>query len=304
MGLGEWAALSAAFLWTISSLFWSGVRLSAWDMNFSKCVLGAVLVGLHLLAVSVLWGQAPLTAAPRTWGLLALSALVGIVIGDTCYFRCLQILGPRRALMVSTTSPIFAVVFGWIWLGEATMWLTIAGICITVLGVVMVIRDRKAGVEGGNLMPGSFSTGVVAGLLGAAFNAFGTVFSKLAMFEDGKSVCGFLEATWIRLFLSACMIFAVVVAQRALIPLWQKVREQGVWWRLLVGTTLGTWLGIGASMFAFKETSNIAIAQTLMSTCPLFAIPICWLLYKQRVSWLSFAGTIVAILGIWLVLQK
>ena len=71
---------------------------------------------------------------------------------------------------------------------------------------------------------------------------------------------------------------------------------------LLMATTLGTWLGIWFSQIAYNH-SEVAVAQTLLSTCPLFAIPIVWYLHKHRVTSYSIIGTIIALVGIALVVQ-
>jgi drug/metabolite transporter (DMT)-like permease len=303
MGYGEWAALVAALLWTFSSLFWVSIRLSAWHLNLCKCALGSLFVGGHLLVLAWYFEIQPFVASANAWGWLGLSGLIGIVAGDTLYFRSLQILGPRRALMICTTSPILAIVFGWLILGEVMLPLAIVGVSLTVVGVVLVISDKRAPSESGRLLPGTLQAGILSGLLGSACNAIGAVFSKIAMQSDSEPFRAALEATCIRLLLSGLMILAVVIAQRKLIPLLQQIRRDQLWGRLIFGTALGTWLGIGASMYAYKQVSNIAVAQTLMSTCPLFAIPICWLFYKQRSSLLSMVGTLLAILGIWFAVQ-
>jgi drug/metabolite transporter (DMT)-like permease len=300
MGLGEWAALIAALLWTFSSLFWVSIRLSAWHLNLCKCAIGSLFVGGHLVVASHYAGEAVLNMPIQSWGWLALSGLIGIVAGDTFYFRSLQILGPRRSLMVYTSSPIFSVIFGWLLLCEVMLPLALCGVSLTVGGIIVVIGDKRAPSEGGKLMPGSFGAGVTTGLIGSACNAIGAVFSKMAMQNSSETFCGVLEATWIRLLLSALMILFVLLIQRQLLPLCKQIWADSILGRILWGTALGTWLGIGASMYAYKHVANIAVAQVLMSTCPLFAIPICWFLYKQHTSLTTLIGTIVAIFGIWL----
>ena len=70
---------------------------------------------------------------------------------------------------------------------------------------------------------------------------------------------------------------------------------------IVPATALGTWLGIWLSLVAFSG-NDIAIAQTLMSTCPLFAIPVMWILHRHRINRLAFFGTVVAFFGIWMTL--
>jgi drug/metabolite transporter (DMT)-like permease len=299
MGSGELAALGAALLWTVSSMFWNTVRLTAWHINLCKCAIGSILVGGNVLVVSWLYNE-PISVPLESWGWLGFSGLIGIVAGDTFYFRSLQILGPRRSLMMATSSPVFTVLFGWLLLNEKLLPIGLAGIGLVVAGVLIVLGDKKAPSEQGRLMPGTYGAGIAAGLTGAACNAIGVVLSKIAMTSEVGPRCGFLEATWIRLFVSGLMILLVVVGQKQLFPLLNRIRQEKMWTRLLWGTVLGTWLGIGASMYAFRETSNIAIAQTLTATCPLFAIPVCWFLLRQPATLPMVAGTLIAIFGIWL----
>ena len=97
MGTGELAALAAAALWACSSLIYGRTPLSAWQINFGKNILASILLLVHLAVVAALVGRPMFSADLRTITALAISSVVGIVIGDTYYFRSLQILGPRHA---------------------------------------------------------------------------------------------------------------------------------------------------------------------------------------------------------------
>ena len=133
MGLGETAALTAAALWAFSSVLYTRVRLPAWQINFVKIVLATFILAVQLTIVARVNGTAILAAPAWSWGWLALSGFIGLVIGDTCYFRCLQILGVRRCLVLTTTAPIFTAVLGWLFLREALMPIAMAGIGATVV---------------------------------------------------------------------------------------------------------------------------------------------------------------------------
>ena len=113
MGFGAVAAAAAAFCWACSSVIYGRTRLNAWTINFAKNLFGLGFVTLHLCVVWWFWRDDLMTFSAKAWGYLAISGIVGIAIGDTFYFRSLQILGPRRSLVVATTAPIFGALIGW-----------------------------------------------------------------------------------------------------------------------------------------------------------------------------------------------
>ncbi len=303
MGIGEWAALAAALMWTIASMIWGRIHLSAWGINLCKNVIGSLIVAIHLALLAIVMGQSILSAPIESWFWLGLSGLIGIVVGDTLYFRCLQILGPRRALMLATTGPIFSVILGWIILRESLLLLAVVGIFLAVAGVFIVVADRQATKEAPGLMPGRIRIGLAAGMASAICQAVGGVLSKMGMrSSDGVEICGALDATFIRLVVSALAMLMIVAARRQLSTVAQRVRHGRMLKLLIPATAFGTWLGIWFSQVAYNHT-DVAVAQTLLSTCPLFAIPIVWLVYRHRVTVLSLVGTLVALVGIALVVK-
>jgi drug/metabolite transporter (DMT)-like permease len=298
MGIGEWAALSAALLWTSSTMIWGRIPLTAMALNLSKNIIAVGLILIHILALAVVVGRPIFQAPGHSWLWLGLSGLIGVAVGDTLYFRSLQILGPRRALMMATTSPLFAVVLGALLLGEDLRFLSVSGIVITVAGVIVVVADRKASKESPGIKPGRMSLGIAAGVLAAICQAIGGVLSKKGMVStEGLELCDPIEATFIRLFISAIGVVLIVGSGRNLGNFVRQACKPDMLKLLIPATALGTWLGIWMSQIAFRF-SEVAIAQTLLSTCPLFAIPIVWLVHKHRVTILSFLGTIIAIFGI------
>ena len=92
----------------------------------------------------------------------------------------------------------------------------------------------------------------------------------------------------------------IVAWQGQIRRLGQQVLKRRVIKVLVPATAIGTWLGIWLSQIAYKEASEAAIAQTLLSTCPLFAIPIVVFAEGHRISAIAVIGTMVAILGIFL----
>lgn len=337
MGIGETAALWAAFMWTISSFLWGRIKLNAVELNICKNIMGATLISAHvgvmLLIATWSWDSASiepsspppqvqpeidlsspsspqLTPAPEpiqepqesfrlmtswtAWGWLALSGLVGILVGDTFYFRSLQILGPRRSLVVATTSPFFAIVSSWLLLSESLVGIQLLGISMTVLGVMAVVAEKKGEKEALNLFPGVQSTGVAVGIAGAICQGLGATFAKVGMAVDG---CSPLEATMVRLLVAAAGSIIYLLLRRHGRQFAKKFFRWELIKQLIPAAAIGTWIGIWLSQIAFKET-EVGIAQTLLATSPLFAIPIVVFFQGHRISTLAIAGTVFAILGI------
>lgn len=301
-GLGEIAAIGAATCWASSSIIHGRVHLTAWSINFAKNLFGFCFTLIHLIVLWLIFGGSFMVLSTQTWAVLALSGVIGIVLGDTCYFRSLQILGPRRSLVVATSTPIFSIYFGWQILGEQISLLSTVGIVIALIGIAGVIGDKQSRKEAPGLYPGSEMKGVVFGLLAAICQAAGFAIGKVGMHDihadtlDPMKATP-LEATCVRLLVAVIIGFVLM----QLTGRWKKVRD-GVFNRsnlkmLVPAAGIGTWLGIWASQIAAQKT-EVAIASMLMSTSPLIAIPLVWYFNRHSVSWYSVLCTVIAIIGI------
>lgn len=297
MGIGETAALAAAALWAVSSLLYAKTRLTAWGMNLAKMVIATAIVLVQLLIVAAVNGTSAFTASPEAWGWLTISGLIGLTIGDTCYFRSLQILGARKCLIVTTTAPVFAALLGWLVLEEVLLMVSVVGIGVTLLGIIAVVSERSRHQESPGLYPGSQKMGVVLGLAASVCQALGALASKIGMAD-----CGPLEGSLLRMLTGSLLTLVVVCWRKELRTTTQAVLRKDVMKSLLPATVCGTWLGIWFSMIAIEETS-IGIAQTLMSTSPLFVIPLVRVLYGHTISMRAAVASVVAVSGIVLIMQ-
>ncbi|MEM7784470.1 MAG: DMT family transporter [Planctomycetota bacterium] len=301
VGLGEAAGLTAALMWTFSSMLWGRIKLTALTLNFFKNLIGVVLILTHLAIVRIVLGLDLFQASTESWIWLGISGLIGVVIGDTFYFRSLQIIGPRLALMVSTTAPLFSVLLTSFVLNDRLSQTAIFGVLLTVVGVVIVVMEKKTKDESPGIMPGNFRMGALFGVLGAICQALGGVFAKKGMtnLSTGEFICDPIEATMIRLLVSAIGTTVVILLMGKLgrsLKLGIQKENLGL---LIPATAIGTWLGIWLSQIAYQGT-NVAIAQTLLATCPLFAIPVVWWLQGIKPTITALGGTLVALLGVYL----
>ena len=119
--------------------------MEAWSM------LGGALL-MHLLSVAL--GE-PIDVStwthPEALGALAYLALVASALGFLLYFELLERLGAVEINMVSYVAPVFAAVFGWLYLGQAVDAATVAGFTLIAIGFLFVkrraIREELAGLR-------------------------------------------------------------------------------------------------------------------------------------------------------------
>jgi len=97
--IGEIAALSAALLWTLSSLVYSrlGLKIPPLQLNLYKGIIAIALIVITLL----IQGSAFSNLSTSTVALLTISGAIGIGLGDTAYFLALNSLGARRTLLLT-----------------------------------------------------------------------------------------------------------------------------------------------------------------------------------------------------------
>ncbi|HMS26696.1 MAG TPA: DMT family transporter [Burkholderiaceae bacterium] len=95
--------------------------------------IGAAL-GLALPAVWLWPTQAP---SMHAWGAMAIVAIFCTGIAYVLYFRLIEAAGPSRTLTVTFMIPVFAIVYGAIFLGEELTWWMILCGCIIICGTAL-----------------------------------------------------------------------------------------------------------------------------------------------------------------------
>jgi drug/metabolite transporter (DMT)-like permease len=66
---------------------------------------------------------------------------------------------------------------------------------------------------------------------------------------------------------------------------------------LLIGSFIGTFLGITLSLIAVAHT-KVGIASTLIATSPVLMLPIVRIVHKEILSWKAITGAVTAVLGV------
>ncbi len=285
---GETTALAAALSWAIATVMFSraGKRVAPLELNLIKGAVAVVLILITLL----IGGNLITKLDPVAIGLLAVSGIIGIGLGDTAYFESLNGLGPRRALLLLMLSPPLAGLLAWFFIGESigpVVWL---GIALTVGGVAWVITERYTGVDRAE---SRLMRGIGMGLIAALAQAVGAVLSRTAFTNTSVSP---LWAALIRLAAGVIVLLVWIAVVRPAKSRFTIQHKRDMWRLIFVATFVGTYLAIWLQQTSFKFTET-GIAQTLISTSPLFVLPFAvWM--GEKVSFRAFAGVLVAFVGI------
>ena len=290
---GEIAALTAAFLWALSTVIFGrlGKSISPPVLNLAKGSIAIAFILLTLLLRPSLEAELPPTAV--FW--LLLSGAVGIGLGDTAYFNAINCLGARRALLMESLAPPLTALIALLFLGEQLSAIAWGGIFLTVFGVAWVIAER---VPGGDPTSGSTRAGIVWGVLAASGQASGAVRSRGALADS------LVDPLWSGLLRIAAGGFVLVglISWRGQVGAQlQPLKSRQLLPYLVIAAFLGTYLAIWLQQISLKYTLA-GIAQALLATSPLFVLPLAVVL-GDRVTGRAVLGVLVAIGGIWLLIS-
>jgi len=294
---GELMAISAAVLFSwVALLFTSaGRRLGVSTVNLVRLPAGAACLALmHFLLHGQFWPDG-LGGTGQFW--LGLSGVVGLALGDSALFLAFTRIGPRRALLLMATSPIFTVLIAWFALDEQLGWRALLGIVVIILGVMLATVGREVGREEragtlGKLTPAQLRTGYLLALAAAIGQGLGSVFSKLGMAGD----VGALGATLVRMCWAALAMVVLVLPFRRFRPDLERLRDRRGLLALTGGILLGPFISVWLSLLALKY-AEAGVAQVLMGMVPVFVIVPAWIVYRDRPSWRSLSGALIAVGG-------
>lgn len=291
----EWLALVPAFLWACGILLsvvparhLGTFSFSRWRMGFVSLMLGAMSLYTH--------GFATLNLS-QTW-LMALSGLIGIFIGDTCLYACMNRIGPRRSGLLFATHAVFSAFFGTLIFQESLSfqgWLGAISVFIGVLVAIAFNRKEQTKLE---FVHGSLRIGMILGLAAGLCQSLGTIIAKPVVMAGADPIA----ASCIR------MIAAFIAHMGLKATGLSFVKARGaISWRILgiviLNGLLAMVIGMTVFLYALKH-GNVTLVAILSSTSPVMLLPILWLLTRQRPLFGAWCGAALVVFGTALVLAR
>ncbi len=328
--IGETIALFVAVSWTATALFAevASKRMGSLPLNTVRMTMSLLLL---LATLWLIMGQPlPRYADGTTWGWLALSGVVGYVIGDYCLMQGYIIIGSRFGQLFMTLSAPTAAITGYLLLGEQMRPLAILGMVVTLGGIAMSILSKgNSGTKAEgqdsrghqNLRLALPARGVFYASMAGICQGFGLVLSKMglehydaAIVSAGLTVRSLPSDALLPLPLYLSVPFAATLI-RASVGLvgffvllvvfnrdWQAklshaVHDRKAMWCVFGATVFGPFIGVSASLLATQYTST-GIAQTLFALTPVLILaPAAWL-FRQRVTLREAIGAAVSVAGV------
>jgi drug/metabolite transporter (DMT)-like permease len=293
--LHELAALGTATCWATTGLIATDAVRAMGPFHFN--LLRQVFVALVLVAVvTASGGWAGLGIAALVT--LAISGILGILLGDTFNFAAVGRLGPRRAGAIFALNAPMAALLGWAVLGESLNLRGIAGIGLTAAGVAVAILGRTPSQTNRfELTRGRLMTGLAFGLAAALGQALGTLIARPLM-------AGGLDpwlASLIRV--GASGLVAGMLAATPVAPPLPARPSAAILVTALATALIGLLLGMTLFLYALQG-GKTGIIATLSATSPVIILPLLWLRTGQRPTGTSFLGAVMAVAGLALIFTR
>ncbi len=294
--LGEIAALLTAVFWTVTSLSFesAGKKIGSLQVNlirlvaafFIYCIVNYFHRGMIL----------PMDAGAERWAWLALSGIVGFVIGDLLLFQSYVVIGARVAMLIMALAPPITALSSWLILGEVMRPMNLVGMAVTLTGISIVILKREKHedvTKKGHKITTNYSIkGILLALGGAAGQGLGLVLSKKGMGNYDA-----FAASHIRVITGMVGFAVIILFTQRYGKVWKALHHQSAMKRVALGSVFGPFLGVSFSLLAIQRT-QAGIAATIMSIVPVLIIPPAIVLFHEKVNWKEIIGAVITVGGV------
>jgi drug/metabolite transporter (DMT)-like permease len=291
----EWLALAAASLWAVAALISvkPARHLGAFAYSRWRMFLVSLMLGGASLATGG-WQSLSGGAVP----LLILSGLIGIFIGDTALFACMNRLGPRRSGLLFSCHALFSALLG-LWLFDETLsgW-RLLGALLVLIGVMLAILfGRRGQSHDWEQVRGHIAIGIGLGLTAALCQSLGAIIAKPVM--AGSDIDP-VSASGVRM---ASALFAHCVLRLLRVPLAMPLNPINRPILAMIGINgfLAMALGMTLILVALRQ-GDVGMVAILSATTPVVLLPLLWWHSGQRPSLPAWVGALLATLGTILVL--
>lgn len=289
--LGESLALLTAVVWAFAVILFkkSGETVHPIALNSFKNLLAVVL----FIPTIWLFGETLLHPVPaHVYILLLLSGAIGIGIGDTLFFKCLNLLGAGLTAIVDCLYSPFIIGLSIIWLKESLTLLQIVGALVIISSIMIAtgITGRER-ISRKNLVKG-----ILYGLLALAAMAVSIIMIKPLLEQSPL-----LWAIEIRLFGGVMALVLILIFHPVRRTIIASLFSHHSWIYTISGSFFGAYVAMFVWLAGMKYT-QASIAAALNQTSTIFIFIFAAFFLKEPINLKRTIGIILAFIGSFLVL--
>ena len=299
--IGEICSVVCTIMWAAAVVLFkkTGETVDPFSLNMFKNILALLLfTPTVLLAGDSLFP----TDSPWSYGVLAVSGILGVSIADTLLFMCLNRLGASLAAIVDCMYAPSALFIVFVLFGEKIGPWTLVG-AVLIISAILIGSVKSKDF---NLKTGDLVAGIVYGSLSMFFMAFGVVMIKKPIFghEPVLENQPLLWVTWFRLL--AGTIAMVLVSFMLPKPgrFYTFFRPSSVWKYMVPASILGTYLSMLVWLLGWKLIESAGVAAVLNQLTLIFIMIFAAVFLKERISirkiiavFMALAGGVITVLG-------
>jgi len=289
--LGEALSLLTAAVWAFAIILLkkSGETVHPIALNLFKNLLAFVL----FIPTIWLFGETLLrTVSINDYILLLLSGAIGIGIGDTLFFKSLNLLGAGLMAIVNCLYSPFIIGLAIIWLRESLTFLQVVGVTL-IISAVLIATHKKGRVK---INRKNLLWGIFYGVLAMATMAVGIVMIKPLLERSPL-----LWATEIRLFGGAVTLVLILLFHPARRKIIDSLISTRSWNYTITGSFFGAYIAMLVWLAGMKYT-QASIASALNQTSIIFIFIFAGIILKEPINLQRVIGIILALIGSFLVL--
>ncbi len=245
---------------------------------------------------------------------LIMSILFTVIIGDTLYLQSQKILGPAKALAISTTTPLFTLLFATFFLDRPFMIQMVFSIILIGVGVIIITKGKYKSNSESELISLDhinddregkkkyrFSKSLKGTLLAVITAISWAVGISLTDYSISQvdlvlnlGILSTMIAMMVRFLFASLSLSIIALIENTKSPIPKK---RNTWSILIISALLS--YSIGSIFFGEAVHTAGATVMSIISTAlPLFTIPFSYLINRESVSKIDFVGIILTFSGV------
>lgn len=292
MGLGEWLSLGAALAWAAAVILLrkSGEHLPPFTLNLAKNTIVLPVFALTLwLSGAATGDQAALST--QDYLAVAISGVLGIAVGDTFYFRALNMIGASRMAVAQALYSPSVILLSAVYLGERLGGGQWAGVALVLAGILLVTYVRDVPLDAHRQL----CTGVIWAMSAVFMMALGVVIAKPVIER-----ADFLYVVFLRILAGLAGLVLMAAARGQLMQIAGQLRSVRHWATITAAAWVGNYVAMMLWLGGYRYT-QASIAAVFNELAAVFILPLAVVFLRERVHGRQIAGVLLALSGVALV---